>query len=177
MKRRNFLKAGTVLCAASAIPAGIAFAAQKNGVDLPTTDAGWRKLTEDQWRALLTDGQFAVLREEATEKPYTSPLNGEKRDGMFHCAGCDLAVYPSETKYDSGTGWPSFWKPKSADVIGTKEDRKLVFSVRTEVHCARCGGHFGHVFDDGPEPTGERHCLNGLALTFKPAQGDSSTAS
>ena len=125
-------------------------------------------LSEAEWRAKLSKQQFAVLREEATERAFTSPLNDEKREGMFHCAGCDLPAYSSETKYDSGTGWPSFWEAE-AGAIGTKEDRSL-FSVRTEVHCSRCGGHFGHIFDDGPQPTGKRHCLNGVALSFKPAQ-------
>jgi len=125
-------------------------------------------LSEDQWRERLSRQAFEVLREEATERPFSSPLNDEKRDGMFHCAGCDLPVYSSETKFDSGTGWPSFWQSE-AGAIGTKEDRSL-FSTRTEVHCRRCGGHFGHIFDDGPQPTGKRHCLNGVALSFKPVK-------
>jgi peptide-methionine (R)-S-oxide reductase len=123
--------------------------------------------TEAQWRALLTPAQFAVLREEDTEPSGSSPLNTEKRKGIFHCAGCDLAAYSSETKYESGTGWPSFWQ-SLPDAVGTKEDNTL-FMTRIEVHCRRCGGHLGHIFDDGPPPTGKRHCLNGLALSFKPA--------
>jgi len=123
--------------------------------------------TDDEWRAILTPDQYRVLREEATERAFTSPLNDEKRAGMFHCAGCDLPVYSSETKYDSGTGWPSFWESEP-NAVGLKEDNTL-FMTRTECHCRRCGGHFGHVFDDGPQPTGMRHCINGLALTFKPA--------
>ena len=123
--------------------------------------------TDDEWRAVLNAAQYAVLRQEHTERPGTSPLLEEHRKGVFHCAGCDLAAYPSETKYDSGTGWPSFWDSLPG-AIGTKEDTSL-FMMRVEVHCRRCGGHFGHIFDDGPEPTGKRHCLNGLALTFKPA--------
>ena len=122
-----------------------------------------------EWRKLLTAEQYHILREEGTERAFTSPLLAEKRKGIFHCGGCDLPVYSSETKYKSGTGWPSFYE-SLPNAIRTKEDRKLLFSVRTEVHCRRCGGHFGHVFDDGPEPTGKRHCLNGLALKFKPGK-------
>lgn len=121
-------------------------------------------LSEAEWRSRLTPDQFAVLREEATERAFSSPLDDEYRKGLFHCAGCDLPVYSSEAKFDSGTGWPSFWQALP-DAIGTKPDRTL-FSVRTEVHCRRCGGHFGHIFDDGPPPTGKRHCLNGDALKF-----------
>lgn len=122
--------------------------------------------TEAEWRDRLTDAQFRVLREEETERPYTSPLNDETRAGTYHCQGCDLPVYPSDTKYDSGTGWPSFYQ-SIPDAVRTREDRKLLFQVRTEVHCRRCGGHLGHIFDDGPQPTGKRHCLNGLALRFE----------
>jgi peptide-methionine (R)-S-oxide reductase len=132
------------------------------------------ELSAAEWKKRLTPAQFAILREEATERAHSnslmgesSPLLKESRAGTYNCAGCDLPVYPSDTKYDSGTGWPSFWAPIKG-AIGTKEDRRL-FSARTEVHCRRCGGHLGHVFDDGPQPTGKRHCLNGLALTFTPA--------
>ncbi len=123
--------------------------------------------TDEEWRAMLSEAEYDVLREEATERAYTSPLLEEKRTGNYHCRGCDLPVYPSKTKYDSKTGWPSFWE-SLPDAVRTKPDRKL-FSVRTEVHCRRCGSHFGHIFDDGPDPTGKRHCLNGLALTFQAA--------
>eukprot|EP00820_Chromera_velia_P001611 Cvel_2855.t1-p1 / transcript=Cvel_2855.t1 / gene=Cvel_2855 / organism=Chromera_velia_CCMP2878 / gene_product=Peptide methionine sulfoxide reductase MsrB, putative / transcript_product=Peptide methionine sulfoxide reductase MsrB, putative / location=Cvel_scaffold113:93771-94286(-) / protein_length=172 / sequence_SO=supercontig / SO=protein_coding / is_pseudo=false len=125
--------------------------------------------TEEEWRAQLTPRQFAVLREEATERPFTSPLNDEKRAGVYHCAGCEQELFLSETKYDSGTGWPSFWQEIEGKV-GYKTDYKL-FVPRTEEHCSRCGGHLGHVFDDGPAPTGKRHCINGVALKFVPADG------
>jgi peptide-methionine (R)-S-oxide reductase len=124
--------------------------------------------SEAEWRALLTPEQYHVLREEGTERPFTSPLDKETRAGLYHCAGCDQAVYSSETKYDSGTGWPSFWDSEPG-AIGMREDRSF-FMVRTECHCSRCGGHMGHIFDDGPQPTGLRHCINGLALTFRPAE-------
>ena len=123
--------------------------------------------TEAEWKALLAPEQFAVLREENTEPPNSSPLLDEHRKGTFACAGCDLPLYSSETKYDSGTGWPSFFDVLP-NAVGKKEDNTL-FSTRTEVHCRRCGGHLGHVFDDGPQPTGLRYCMNGLALKFVPA--------
>ncbi|QIE44068.1 peptide-methionine (R)-S-oxide reductase MsrB [Pseudohalocynthiibacter aestuariivivens] len=123
--------------------------------------------TEAEWRARLSDAQYAVMREESTERAGSSPLDKQYADGTYHCRGCDLALYPSDTKYDSGTGWPSFYKALP-NAIGTKEDRSF-FSVRTECHCRRCGSHLGHIFDDGPAPTGKRHCLNGVSLVFKPA--------
>lgn len=122
--------------------------------------------TDAEWRAILSKAQFDILRKHGTERAGTSPLNAEQRDGVYACAGCDLPVFSSKTKYESGTGWPSFYDPLP-NAIGRAEDRSLL-SVRTEVHCRRCGGHLGHVFDDGPKPTGLRYCLNGLALTFKP---------
>ena len=121
--------------------------------------------SEAEWRARLTENEYLVMREEETERPYTSPLNEESRSGTFHCRGCDLPLYSSTAKYDSGTGWPSFFE-SLPNAVGTKEDRKFIFQVRTEVHCRRCGSHLGHIFDDGPEPTGKRHCLNGLSLAF-----------
>lgn len=124
-------------------------------------------LTEDEWRARLSPEAYAVLREEDTERPFTSPLEREKRVGVFACAGCELQLFPSSTKYDSGTGWPSFWQPLP-DAVATRSDAGL-FGTRTEVHCRRCGGHLGHVFEDGPAPTGLRYCMNGVAMTFIPA--------
>jgi peptide-methionine (R)-S-oxide reductase len=124
--------------------------------------------TEAEWRQRLTPEQFRVLRQEGTERAGTSPLNREKRAGTFNCAGCDLPLFSSETKYESGTGWPSFYQPLD-NAIGTSVDRSL-FMTRTEVHCRRCGGHLGHVFEDGPPPTGLRYCMNGVAMTFVPAE-------
>jgi peptide-methionine (R)-S-oxide reductase len=131
-------------------------------------------LSEAEWRKRLSPSQFAVLRKEDTERPRSSPLNAEKRPGTYHCAGCELPVYSSETKFESGTGWPSFWQPLP-NAVGTRPDKGLLFT-RTEVHCRRCGGHLGHVFDDGPPPTGKRYCMNGAALTFSPSNPKGSQA-
>ena len=122
---------------------------------------------EAEWRKLLSPDQFAVLRESGTERPFTSPLLHEERPGLFACAGCDLDAFSSATKFDSGTGWPSFWAPLEK-AVGETRDASFGM-VRTAVHCSRCGGHLGHVFDDGPKPTGLRYCMNGVALAFKPA--------
>ena len=123
-------------------------------------------LSDAEWQARLSPEAYQVLRHEATERSGSSPLDHETRAGVFHCAGCDLPLFSSETKYDSGTGWPSFWQPLD-NAIGTKDDSSL-FATRTEVHCRRCGGHLGHVFDDGPPPSGLRYCINGVAMNFTP---------
>lgn len=123
--------------------------------------------SDAEWQAKLSPEQFSVLREHATERAGTSPLNYEKRTGVFSCAGCGQALFTSDTKYESGSGWPSFFKPIDG-AVGLTEDRSH-FMVRTEAHCSQCGGHLGHVFPDGPAPTGERYCMNGLSLRFEPA--------
>jgi len=150
----------TLLAVAAALPFAPVLAASKRSFSYT--------LTEAQWRKKLTPAAYDVLREEDTERPFTSPLNKEKRPGTFTCAGCDLPLFSSKTKFESGTGWPSFYAPLK-DSIGTTTDTKF-FMARTEVHCARCGGHLGHVFNDGPRPTGLRYCMNGLALNFIPAK-------
>ncbi|UZK67649.1 peptide-methionine (R)-S-oxide reductase MsrB [Sphingomonas sp. M1-B02] len=123
-------------------------------------------LTDAEWKKRLSPAAYDVLRHEGTERPYSSPLNKEKRAGVYACGGCTLPLFSSNTKFESGTGWPSFYAPL-ANAVVTRTDRTLGFS-RTEVRCRRCGGHLGHVFDDGPRPTGKRYCMNGVAMTFKP---------
>ena len=144
---------------------GTASAAAAAAAVVTVTD--WRKLTAAEWQARLTPAQYAVLRREGTERSHTSPLNGETRRGAFHCAGCDLPLFSSDAKYESGTGWPSFYAPLPGAVV-TKTDFKMILP-RTEYHCSRCAGHQGHVFDDGPRPTGKRYCNNGVALRFEVA--------
>jgi peptide-methionine (R)-S-oxide reductase len=163
-RRRTFLA-----IAASALAYGLT-ALRRPG--LQHAEAAGREVfevthTDAEWRKLLSPNQYAVLRREGTEAPFTSPLNAEHRDGRFACAGCALDLFTSKTKFDSGTGWPSFWQPLERAVVERRDDS--VGMVRTEVHCRRCGGHLGHVFDDGPKPTGLRYCMNGVALTFKPS--------
>ena len=121
--------------------------------------------SDEEWRKELDAQQYQVLRKHATERAGTSPLNFEKRKGEFHCAGCGEPLFDSSTKYESGSGWPSFWEPKPGAVDTTTD--KSFFMTRTEVHCAKCGGHLGHVFPDGPQPTGQRYCMNGAALKFE----------
>jgi peptide-methionine (R)-S-oxide reductase len=123
--------------------------------------------SDAEWRDLLTQAQYGVLRLQGTERPFSSPLDHEHRAGTFTCTGCDLPLFSSTAKYDSGTGWPSFWQPLD-NAVGTSDDTFLAMK-RTEVHCRRCGGHLGHVFNDGPPPTGLRYCMNGVALTFRAA--------
>jgi peptide-methionine (R)-S-oxide reductase len=149
----------------SAIGIGGSAAAQnKDKATTPTPKIEPLILPDAEWKKRLTPAQYHVLREEGTERPFTSPLNDEKRKGTFHCAGCDLALFTSEMKFDSGTGWPSFFATLPG-AFGTKRDFKLILP-RVEYHCARCGGHHGHIFDDGPKPSGLRYCNNGVALKF-----------
>ena len=157
MKRRQFL-AGTLGAVAGALSLRTSAAGTQPGAIEKVVK------TEDEWRKLLTPQQFSVLRQEGTETPFTSPLNNEKRKGTFVCVACALPLFESRTKFDSGTGWPSFYD-HIAGALETKTDVKLIYP-RTEYHCARCGGHHGHVFNDGPKPTGLRYCNNGVALKF-----------
>lgn len=124
--------------------------------------------TGNDWKETLSKEQYRVLRDHGTERPGSSPLNFEKRTGLFLCAACGQPLYSSNTKYESGSGWPSFWEPLPG-AVATSTDYKIGYP-RTEVHCARCGGHLGHVFDDGPQPTGKRYCMNGVAMTFTPRE-------
>jgi len=170
MNRRGLL-AGAV-AAVAAIPVVRLFAGggdeQGKAPKLPPSTVEKVEKTEQEWREILTEQEFRVLREAATERPGSSKLNQEKRDGTYVCAGCELPLFKSEWKFESGTGWPSFWDHIKGH-MQTSTDYKLVLP-RTEYHCARCGGHQGHVFEDGPAPTGERWCNNGVALDFIPAE-------
>jgi peptide-methionine (R)-S-oxide reductase len=166
--RRQFILAGGTLAAAIA-----ATFAHRRVLGANQTRPGSAPQTfevtypDAQWRRMLKPAQYAVLRQADTERPYSSPLNDEHRGGTFTCAGCQLDVFASRTKFDSHTGWPSFWAPLD-HAVATSEDLSFGTS-RTEVHCRRCGGHLGHVFDDGPKPTGLRYCMNGVAMNFTPA--------
>jgi peptide-methionine (R)-S-oxide reductase len=184
MKRRNFLFGLATVGAGLATTVGVgkSVLAQKSSGDAPDAEkvkmalqqAGGPEpkiekltLSEAEWKKRLTSPQFAVLRDEGTERSGTSPFNDEKRKGVFHCAGCDHPVFTSEMKYESGTGWPSFFTTLPG-AFEKKTDFKLIYP-RTEYHCAKCGGHHGHIFKDGPAPTGQRWCNNGVSLVFKPA--------
>jgi peptide-methionine (R)-S-oxide reductase len=166
MDRRFFLK-GCVSLAALAVFGRIAWAEDQPQIGQPITGNKIEiEHTETEWKSLLTPEQYWVLRLRGTETPYSSPLEKEHRKGTFFCAGCNLPLFSSATKFDSGTGWPSFYAPLP-DAVATMVDHELGFA-RTEVHCRRCGGHLGHVFDDGPQPTGLRYCMNGVAMKFQP---------
>lgn len=167
MQRRHFLMAGGLLATTAFFSTkGFAMFGSKQEIkgNFPY------QLTAEEWRAKLTPEQYRVLRDHGTERARTSPLDNEKREGIFHCAGCDQQLFSSDHKFDSGTGWPSFYQPLDgvdSKLIGESEDNTL-WMKRVEVHCSNCGGHQGHVFPDGPKPTGLRYCINGVAMKFKP---------
>ena len=165
--RRSILLGGGAATALAAVAGATYLRGGLGGAAEAAEGAFEVELSEAEWRERLTPEAFAVLREEATERPFTSPLNELKDEGTYVCAGCANPLYPSATKFDSGTGWPSFYDALPG-AVATRTDYKMILP-RTEVHCARCGGHQGHIFEDGPEPTGLRHCINGVALAFEPA--------
>ncbi|ETW12641.1 protein-methionine-S-oxide reductase [Roseivivax marinus] len=166
MMRRDFMTRTAAILglgtAAGAVTRGATATAAEGEETFPLTR------TESEWREMLSDAEYRVMREEGTERAFSSPLHDLKTEGTYVCRGCDQALYSSEHKFDSGTGWPSYWQPIAEDAVGTKPDRSF-FMVRTEVHCSNCGSHLGHIFEDGPEPTGLRHCINGVSLKFQEA--------
>ena len=163
MNRREFIFGSTIAICSLAAPSGAMalFGASKK----EQTGTFPYTLTDQEWRKRLSPEAYDVLRKHSTERSGSSPLNNEKRAGLYRCAGCNHPLYSSAHKYDSGTGWPSFFQPVNKDAVGESTDYKLIYP-RTEVHCANCGGHLGHVFKDGPAPTGLRYCMNGVAMTF-----------
>jgi peptide-methionine (R)-S-oxide reductase len=165
MKRRHWLAIGLGV---ASVPPLLKYFSDQGTVSAAGTETGFEiTKSEKEWRRILTPKQFKVLRQESTEAPRSSPLDHEYRKGRYDCAGCDLPLFTSETKFDSGTGWPSFYAPIDG-AIGQRKDGQFALE-RTEVHCRRCGGHMGHVFKDGPNPTGLRYCINGVSLKFIPA--------
>ncbi|MBM0743088.1 peptide-methionine (R)-S-oxide reductase MsrB [Phormidium sp. CLA17] len=168
MKKRNFLWVGAAFLGATWLSRSLFGTSQTTASANSTASKGKFEITktETEWRKILTPEQFYVLRKHGTEPAGTSPLDKEYRQGVFACAGCDLPLFKSDTKFDSGTGWPSFYAPIAGATATTTDTSFLM--TRVEVHCRRCGGHLGHVFDDGPAPTGDRYCMNGVALNFSP---------
>ena len=175
MKKRDFLKIGAAGVGAIALSRFLPSLVQTEAAEAGTQTAAKSDnngafeitKTEAEWREILTPEEFAVLRQEDTERPFSSPLDKLSTAGTYSCAGCDLPLFSSEAKFDSGTGWPSFYAPLE-NAVATRRDRSFLME-RTEVHCRRCGGHLGHVFNDGPAPTGKRYCMNGVSLSFSPA--------
>jgi peptide-methionine (R)-S-oxide reductase len=171
MTRRGFIKAVASGLLVTTLLSSKGFAMFGLGKDIPDTSDFPFQLSKQEWQERLSDQEYYILREHGTERAFTSPLNDEKREGIYACAGCGQTVYSSAHKFDSGTGWPSFYQPidgVKSDAVSEREDNTL-WMKRTEVHCSNCGGHHGHVFPDGPEPTGLRYCINGAALIFQPS--------